>query len=133
MRGVEANALWVAIDPQTLRPARIDQLADVYGESAGDRRVRTALTHPAPPPDAARRPWPLRHSDLDVGGHVNNAAYWQALEEEDIAAPLTAEIEYRVPLTLEPVDMMSAGDHRWLVTGDGTVRASFHVTKGLPA
>ena len=97
MPGVEASAVWVAIDPQTLRPARIDQLADVYGESAGDRRVRTGLTHPAPPADAASRPWPLRRSDLDVGGHVNNAAFLQALEEEDLQAPLTVEVEYHVP------------------------------------
>ncbi|HWK25456.1 MAG TPA: acyl-ACP thioesterase domain-containing protein, partial [Solirubrobacter sp.] len=48
---VEAVALWVAIDPRTLRPARIDALADVYGESAGDRRVRTGLLHPPPPAD----------------------------------------------------------------------------------
>jgi acyl-ACP thioesterase len=128
MPGVEANALWVAIDPQTLRPARIDALAELYGESAGDRRVRTALKHPAPPPDAARRPWPLRRTDLDVGGHVNNAAYWQALEEEaDLAAPLTVEIEHHVPLTLEPAELLSAGDHRWIATPDGTVRASFLV------
>src|SRR5689334_21872954 len=53
--GVEAVALWVAIDPVTLRPARIDRLADVYGESAGDKRVRTGLTHPAPPAEAQAR------------------------------------------------------------------------------
>jgi acyl-ACP thioesterase len=131
MPGVEANALWVAIDPATLRPARIDALQSVYGESAGDRRVRTGLTHPPPPEGAPRRVWPLRRADLDVGGHVNNAAYWQALEQEELGAtPLTIEIEHHVPLTVEAVDIVSADDRRWLVTADGAVHASFHVTKG---
>ena len=66
--GVEAVALWVAMDPKTLRPARIDALADVYGESAGDRRVRTGRTHPEPPEHATQRPWPIRRADLDLAG-----------------------------------------------------------------
>jgi acyl-ACP thioesterase len=124
---VEAVALWVAIDPQTLRPARIDHLADVYGESAGDRRVRAGLVHPEPPPDAAARPWPLRRADLDVGGHVNNAAYWQAIEEElDPGDELYAEVEHRAPCGAEEdAVLLSAGERRWVVKADRTVCASF--------
>jgi acyl-ACP thioesterase len=123
--GVEAVALWVAIDPETLRPARIDHLADVYGESAGDRRVRAGLVHPGPPPDARARPWPLRRADLDVGGHVNNAAYWQAIEEEP-GDRLYAEVEHRAPCGAgEDVALLSAGERRWVVKADGTVCASF--------
>jgi acyl-ACP thioesterase len=128
---VEAVALWVAIDPATLRPARIDHLADVYGESAGDRRVRAGLVHPAPPADASSRPWPLRHADLDVGGHVNNAAYWQALEEEladrDPEAGLYAEVEHRGPCGVEEARLLAAGERRWIVKADSTVVASFEV------
>jgi acyl-ACP thioesterase len=128
---VEAVALWVAIDPRTLRPARLDALAGVYGESAGDRRVRTGLKHPAPPPDAGSRRWPLRHADLDVGGHVNNAAYWQAIEEEladrDPQAGLYAEVEHRAASGVEELSLLSHGDRRWLVKGDGSVCASFLV------
>src|SRR4051794_7883691 len=51
--GVEAVALWVAVDPKTLRPARIDALADVYGESAGDPR---GGGRPRAPPAPARPP-----------------------------------------------------------------------------
>jgi len=127
--GVEAVALWVAIDPVTLRPARIDRLADVYGESAGDRRVRTGLTHPLPPADAAGRPWPVRRADLDVAAHVNNAVYWQVLEEEPLAAPLTVEIEHRVPLAIEPATLLADGEYRWLVKADGTVSASLRRTR----
>jgi acyl-ACP thioesterase len=129
---VEAVALWVAIDPATLRPARVDHLAGVYGESAGDRRVRTGLVHPPPPPDAAARPWPVRRADLDVGGHVNNAAYWQALEEEladwPPDAPLHAEIEHRAPCGLGDAQLLRAGDRRWVVGGDGAVCASLRFT-----
>jgi acyl-ACP thioesterase len=127
--GVEAVALWIAINPRTLRPARIDMLADVYGESAGDKRVKTGLTHPLPPDDAAARPWPIRRADLDVAAHVNNAAYWQVLEEEELAAPLTVEIEHRAPLGLEPATLLADGEYRWLVQADGTVSASLRRTR----
>lgn len=126
LRGVEAVALWVAIDPQTLRPARIDAMQDVYGESAGDRRVRAGLVHPTPPADATATPWTFRHADLDVADHVNNAAYWQALAQEpDLPEPLHVEIEHRVPSTLQPARLLSHEDRRWIVHEDGTVAASF--------
>jgi acyl-ACP thioesterase len=133
---VEAVALWVAIDPARLRPARVDHLAGVYGESAGDRRVRTGLVHPAPPPDAVAQPWPVRQADLDVGGHVNNAAYWQALEEElgewPAETALYAEIEHRAPCGRGEAGLVRAGDRRWVVTGDGTVCASFRLDVTQP-
>jgi acyl-ACP thioesterase len=125
---VEAVALWVAIDPATLRPARIDHMAAVYGESAGDRRVKTGLVHPAPPPDASSRRWRWRRADLDVGGHVNNAAYWQAIEEELIAEPeaLHAEVEHRAPCGDGEAALLASGERRWLVSG-GAVCASFRL------
>jgi acyl-ACP thioesterase len=128
----EAVALWVAIDPATLRPARIDHtLAAVYGESAGDRRVRAGLTHPAPPGGATATPWHFRRGDLDVAGHVNNAVYWQALEEElaDHTGPLYVEVEHRVPCGLEPATWLARADRRWLVKADGAVSASFVITR----
>jgi acyl-ACP thioesterase len=125
----EAVALWVAIDPRTLRPARIDHMAGVYGESAGDRRVRTGLTHSPPPADAAARPWRWRRADLDVGGPVNNAAYWQAIEEELLAEPeaLYAEVEHRAPCADGEAAVLSAGERLWLVSG-GAVCASFRLS-----
>ena len=128
LAGVEAVALWVAIDPHTFRPARIDHLASVYGESAGDRRVKTGLTHPAPPPDADVRPWRFRTADLDVAGHVNNAAYWQAIEEEPLSDGLYAEIEHREPSGPGDALLLAAGDRRWLTTADRTVSASFLIS-----
>ena len=45
------------------------------------RPVSTKLELPDPPADAARVPWALRSTDLDANGHVNNAVYWQAVED----------------------------------------------------
>lgn len=122
---VEAVALWVAIDPRTLRPARIGQLASVYGESAGDRRTRTGLRHPEPPPEATVRPWRFRRADLDVAGHVNNAAYWQAIEEELGEPPADVEVEHRLPCDAAEAVVLAEGPRRWVARGDGTVCASF--------
>ena len=127
LAGVEAVALWVAIDPRTLRPARIDQLASVYGESAGDRRVKTGLTHPPPPPGAEARPWYFRQADVDVAGHINNAAYWQALEEEPLRDGLYAEVEHRGPCVAGEARLLAHGDRRWLVNGED-VCASFLIS-----
>jgi len=134
---VEAVALWVAIDPRTLRPARIDALADVYGESAGDRRVRTGLLHPPPPADAPSRPWTVRRADLDVAAHVNNAAYWQALEEEleglAAAAGLAVDVEHRAAAGLDELRVLTGGEYRWIVAPDGAVCASFRLASGAVA
>ena len=71
--------------------------------SAMGRRVARAA---APSRAAARRrahagPWRFRGADLDLAGHVNNAVYWAALEDELVAdepaAGLVAEIEHRAP------------------------------------
>ena len=76
--------------------------------------------------------WPLRATDIDVVGHVNNAAYWAAIEEElarrGRPRVRTAEIEFRSGLDLaEAVDIAirdtEAGFAAWLLV-DGDVRAS---------
>jgi acyl-ACP thioesterase len=44
---------------------------------------------------------------MDILGHLNNAAYWEAVEETaarkglDLSAPLEAVLEYRRPIDLE--------------------------------
>src|SRR5687767_4869328 len=80
---IEAATTWVHFDAATGRPSRIPAGFDeIYGEAAGGRRVKARLDHPDPP--AGERdafPWPLRFTDFDVLGHVNNAACWQIVEE----------------------------------------------------
>lgn len=82
---VEAASLWVCLDPETQRPARLSQqFHDTWGGAAAGRRVSARLRLEAPPSDEelGDRPWPLRHADLDVLGHVNNAAAWSAVDDE---------------------------------------------------
>jgi acyl-ACP thioesterase len=60
-----------------------------------------------PSADELRLPWPLRGSDVDLHGHVNNAVYWQALEHlllsagPDLQRPLRARVDYREPVELD--------------------------------
>lgn len=136
---VEVAALWVFVDPVTGRPARLtSEFHETFDEAGGGRSVSARLRHDPPPPgdDAgvSVRPWPLRTTDLDKLGHVNNAATWAAVEDEMARLALRpaglAEIEY--PGALEPGDEVSLRSvhdpngralHLWLVVG-AEVRAS---------
>jgi acyl-ACP thioesterase len=129
---VQAKALWVYIDLTTGAPVPLsDTFHAIYG-GEDVPRVRARLHHPGPPADAKRRPWPLRVTDFDVFGHVNNAVYWTAVEDE-LASWLGdrhighCEVEYRAGI--DPGDvpelLVVAGDRLsvWFVVDD-EVRAS---------
>ncbi len=142
---VEADSLWVALDPATMHPTPVGgEFAARYVSAAGGRRVGSRLTHPRPGPGATRTgTWRLRWSDLDVLGHVNNAVAWVALE--DVAGRLgariaAAEVEYPAPIeTLDDLDMVTEvttdGLRMWLCaagagaggSGDGQVAVSILV------
>ena len=73
----------------------------VYGPSAAGRQVSARLSLPAPPHTQAGTPWPLRATDIDLAGHVNNSVHWAAVEDvlAGLAdAPLAAELEYHRPI-----------------------------------
>jgi acyl-ACP thioesterase len=138
---IEASTVWVHLDMATGRPRRLPpQFLDLYGEAAGGRTLRARLVHPDPPEGAIGRPWPLRVTDFDVLGHVNNAAYWEIVEEElsrrrDLRAPLRAEVEHRTAIEPDqPVDVVSTdGDDGTLslwVVGPAGVAASAVVRSG---
>ncbi|HEY7179460.1 MAG TPA: acyl-ACP thioesterase domain-containing protein [Gaiella sp.] len=101
---LEVDSVWIHLGPDQ-RPARIEGFG-VYAEATGGRPVSTRLELPVPRDGAARSPWPLRSSDVDLHGHVNNAVYWQAVEDAIRAAPvdpygpLVAELDYRDPVDL---------------------------------
>lgn len=126
----EAVAVWVHLQPDGARPKPLPAGFDaIYGPSAMGRRVRARLRHPATPPEgAAVRPWRFRGADLDPAGHVNNAVYWQTLEEELVAAEppggLAAEIEHRAPAEAGDAAVLSAGGLRWITDPAGTVVAT---------
>jgi acyl-ACP thioesterase len=123
---IEAESVWIHLD-RDLRPLRLDDgFLEIYGESAGGRRASTRLTLP-PPRVAPSREWPLRVTDVDRLGHVNNAAYWAPVEEVfagRLDGRLRAVLEYRKPVDLgERVELAVDGDHLWLVV-DGDVRSA---------
>ncbi len=131
---VDAEAVWICVDLSTQAPARLPSMFhDIYAPSAGDRRVSTRLVLGGPAPAARRVAWPLRATDHDVLAHVNNAAYWQAVEEhlvdrrDLVAGPHRAVMEYGPGISLgESVELaVDAVDDRlavWFLV-DGTVQA----------
>ena len=104
---IEAECIWVHLNREG-RPVRFGgNFDDVYGHSTNGRRISPRLELPDSPAGAERTPWPLRRPDMDVLGHLNNAAYWEAVEETaarkglDLSAQLEAVLEYRRPIDLE--------------------------------
>lgn len=102
---VDAAALWVHVDQQSLQPSRIpDDVVGILDESAQGRTLGARLLlrqKDFAPTDATQSPWPLRYSDLDAVGHMNNAAYWEIVEEHLaqhhlLRAPLRGIVEHVV-------------------------------------
>lgn len=135
---VDATSLWVHVDHSTGRPQRLTEaFAERYAEAAEGRRASARLVHPDVPADAALEPWPLRATDLDVLQHVNNAAYWEVVEEAlarhpGRRGPLRAEVEHRT--AVEPGQVVTwtcapegeGGLSVWIVA-DGAVAATARV------
>jgi acyl-ACP thioesterase len=130
---VEAVALWVHLDPDGTRPRPVPAgFAEVYGPSAVGRRVRARLRQRAEPSErASRAPWRFRAADLDLADHVNNAVYWQALEEhlgaDGAPEPLDAEIEHRAPGDVGEASVIREGHRLWIEGPDGDVLATLLV------
>ena len=101
---IEVDSTWIHLGPDA-RPARIGDGFEGYAEAAQRRVASTKLTLSAPA-DGTRFGWPLRSTDVDRMGHVNNAAYWAAVEERllqhepDLRLPHRARLEYRHPIDL---------------------------------
>jgi acyl-ACP thioesterase len=116
----EVDSVWIHVGRDG-RPARIDEFAP-YAEAAGDRRISTRLELPLPPLEAPGRPWPLRLTDVDLHGHVNNAVYWQAVEEAFSApdVPLRAELDFHDPLDAgDALELVRAGELLGFRVGGG--------------
>jgi acyl-ACP thioesterase len=126
---VELVSLWIHLDPVRLVPSVITQAElDIYAEAAGDRRCPHRLTHPRPRPESetaeSGSSWTFRRTDTDLADHVNNAAYWEPLEEELLASDaepseIDAELEFRTPAQPGRVRLLRDGPYRWLTEPDG--------------
>jgi acyl-ACP thioesterase len=111
---IEVDSTWIHLGPDA-RPARIGSGFDGYAEAAQGRVASTKLTLAPPTLDGKRTSWPLRATDVDRMGHVNNAAYWAAIEhrlagrEPDLRGPMRARLDYRHPLDLgEDVELVES-------------------------
>ena len=130
---VEVDSVWIHLGPDG-RPARIGEGFDAYREAAQGRAAHTRLELPDPPADAVRSPWPVRMTDLDLMGHVNNAVYWKAVEDRlhpgegpDLRGAHRARFDFRHPIDLgDAVELVEfahgTGRGIALVVGD-TVKA----------
>jgi acyl-ACP thioesterase len=128
---VEAEMIWIHLDAR-LQPQRLgERFLSIYGASAEGRRASTRLVLPGPTEGATAGSWPLRSTDIDQLGHVNNAAYWMAVEEHfELTAPHRAVLEYRQPLDLgDAVELRLGEDALWFAVG-GEVRAAAALTRG---
>ena len=92
------------------------------------RRVSGRVPGHAPPPNAPVRAWPLRRADLDIIGHVNNAAVWQAVAEIFDAPVAAVDVIHHGPLEqAHDVQLVTSEDSMWLLVG-GEVRVAVSVT-----
>ena len=135
----ECAAVWVYIESAGGRPQPLEpDFFEIYGRAAGGPAGERASA--SSPPGAGGgdpRPWPLRDSDFDVLDHVNNARYFEAVEDE-LAPGLPglvvgrAEMEFRGAVERGVAVDLASEVHRaarsagqlavWLVV-DGEVRA----------
>jgi acyl-ACP thioesterase len=127
----EVESVWIHLGPDE-RPARIDGFG-LYAEATEGRSVSTKLELPDPPADVERSTWPLRATDLDRHGHVNNAAYWYAVEDRllrrgpDPSGRLRAQLEYRQPIDLGDAVSLAEWD------ADGGLHVAFVTPSGVRA
>jgi acyl-ACP thioesterase len=133
---LETVSLWVQVELASGRPTRLGStFEELYGAASGGRIVSSRLSLPGPPPDATARPWPVRHVDLDVFGHVNNAVLWAVLEEVTAGRSRVGvgEIEYPGPVDegaiVEALVVDGAQLAAWVVEA-GTVRCASRWTPG---
>jgi acyl-ACP thioesterase len=136
-RDVEAVSLWVHLDPERRLPFPLTEAeVSAYAGPDAPRRVTARLRHPLPPASAgAGSAWTFRATESDVADHINNAAYWQPLEEELLAqdaepGPVDIELEYRAPAQPGVKRWLSDRDVRWIVgeetnEGEPELHASF--------
>jgi acyl-ACP thioesterase len=130
---VEAVSLWVHLDPESWRPRPFDDLElAIYGEAAGGRQVSARLRHPRPANTGDGQSWRFRATDCDIAGHVNNAAYWQPLEEHLLASAeperLDVELEYRAPTGPGEKEVLRDGNRWWILEPSGETLASLIVS-----
>jgi acyl-ACP thioesterase len=80
---IDAAALWVHVDLQTMWPKPLsDNFLVSVGESTQGRKVGSRHTvREKPDGSESVLSWQVRSTDIDALDHMNNAVYWEAVEE----------------------------------------------------
>ena len=123
---VEIAGVWVHLSPATRLPVPMPESFDqIYAPSTLGRKVKARLRHPNPTGGEPDAPWFFRRADADLAEHVNNAAYWEAIEET-LGDPgsVDAEIEFREPAQPGPALLVRGAEATWVTAEDGRVHAS---------
>lgn len=129
---LRAVSIWVAVHTETGAPTRLDDtFFAVYGPSADGRRASARLTLAAPgrPEALSSRSWPLRRSDFDAWGHVNNAIAWAAMEDAISLGPadsVAIRLEHHAPIDPDADPALAFDD-------DGEARRIWLLRNGDPA
>ena len=125
---IETVSLWIRIDPASGRPIRLsERFLEIYGPTAGGRRISSRLQLPPPSEHAERRTWAIRRVDLDPLRHVNNAVHWSIVEETlpQGSRRGRGEIEYLAPIEPDAdLTLATDGASSWLVAGDRVLTAA---------
>ena len=107
---IETEMFLIHVDIATGSPARMSDrfMAPMLAATTEHRlRWRAALREHTDI-DAERWPFPLRVTDIDRYGHVNNAVHWEAVQEALARFPGAQSMPYRV--ILEHAGPVLAGD-----------------------
>jgi acyl-ACP thioesterase len=139
---VDVASLWVHLDPATRRPSNVtqDEIDALATSRYRDRAISHRLTHPRPDPGSGARlfDWHFRRVDTDVADHVNNAVYWEVLEEEllqsapDPLLAVDAELEFRDGAQPGQAHWMSdAAVGRFLLDAEGGLLATARLEHAL--
>ena len=122
---IETVALWVPLDsvgaPAAARAGVPRRLRRGGGRSTG---VGPGAGRPDAERTATGRPWPIRRADLDIVGHVNNAAVWAAVTEVAGGPVASAALTHHGPLENGHTVTLLDGPGRMCLMTDGETRVS---------
>lgn len=138
---IETEAFWINVNDQGLPSRLSDKAFEMLSQTADEHRLRWKSMNTATAPETAdsERLHVLRATDFDPFKHLNNAAYWAAVEDElldhpDLVdAPHRAVIEYLRAITPDAtvtIKRERVGDQlrMWLIVQD-QVAATITITK----
>ncbi|MDJ0395849.1 thioesterase [Rhodococcus sp. G-MC3] len=133
---VETESFCIKVDPAGYLARISDPAQAELSRYVHDTRLKWRPLNTATPPDSATdRLFSVRSSDIDPFGHVNNATYWQAIEDqlEDntdlLTEPHRAIVEFLRPIPPGAHPRIRARRTPrqlclWILLEDGTVAAT---------